>query len=132
MFFYRYKEDKLVNIQLLNEYIEELKDTLQDGLIATSIFNQEDGVPIAEYNIKANSNLAYNSITNYILKKFRDNNLSNIDKFMIFSLENDVTLVIIPVYNYRWAILVDNNKIKLGVLLNMTIPKTRKKLKEIL
>jgi len=121
-----------MKIELLEKHIEELQETLQDGLVATSVFNQEDGVSIVEYNTKNHFNLAYNSITNYILKKFRDYNLLNIDKYMIFSLENDMILIIIPLYNYRWALVVDNNKIKLGILLNAIIPQTREKFKEII
>lgn len=117
--------------KLVNDYIDEIKDMLKDGLIATSIFNQ-DGEIIAEYNLSSQSTLACNSITNYILKKFRDHNLSNIDKYMIFSLEDDKILIIIPLYNHRWMILIDNNIIKLGILLNRVIPEIREKFKKIL
>jgi hypothetical protein len=121
-----------MNQEILLEYIEELKDELKDGLIATSIFNQEDGIAIVEYNTQKESTLAYNDITNYIISKFREHNIENIDKYMIFSLENNNILIIIPLLNYRWAILVDNNIVKLGVLLNMTISNRRKKFKSIL
>lgn len=121
-----------MNQEIVLEYIEGLKDELQDGLIATSIFNKEDGKAIVEYNTQKESTLAYNNVTNYIITKFREHNLANIDKYMIFSIEDNNILIIIPLLNYRWAILVDNDIVKLGVLLKITIPNIQKKFKLIL
>ncbi len=118
--------------ELLLEKIKELKSELQDGLIATSIFDQEDGKAIVEYNTQKESTQAYDNITNYIITTFREYNIANIDKYMIFSIEDNNILIIIPLFNYRWAIVVDNSIIKLGVLLSMTIPNTRKRFKSIL
>jgi len=118
--------------ELLLEKIKELKSELQDGLIATSIFNQEDGKAIVEYNTQKESTRAYDNITNYIITTFREYNISNIDKYMIFSIEDNNILIIIPLFNYRWAILVDNDIVKLGVLLKITIPSIQKKFKLIL
>ncbi len=121
-----------MNQEIVLKYIEGLKDELQDGLIATSIFNQEDGKAIVEYNTQKESTQAYDNITNYIITTFREHNLANIDKYMIFSIEDNNILIIIPLLNYRWAILVDNDIVKLGVLLKITIPNTQKKFKLIL
>ena len=121
-----------MNKTLLNEYMKNLKDNLDDGLIATSLCNQEDGIAIAEYNSSLDATLAYNDIVNYTIKKFRDHNVPNINKYMIFNLENDKTLIIIPLDIYRWTILVDDNKIKLGVLLKIVIPQVREKFKSVL
>jgi hypothetical protein len=112
--------------------MKNLKDNLDDGLIATSLCNQEDGIAIAEYNSSLDATLAYNDIVNYTIKKFRDHNVPNINKYMIFNLENDKTLIIIPLDIYRWTILVDDNKIKLGVLLKIVIPQVREKFKSVL
>jgi len=121
-----------LNSILLDSEIEELKESLKDGLISTTIFHKNNGQPIIEYNSIPSSSSAYNNIVNHTLKIFREYNLENIDKYIIFNLEDDKSLIILPLIDYRWAILVDNQKVKLGVILKVIIPNSRKRFEEII
>lgn len=112
--------------------IEELKKTLKDGLLSTIIFDKDSEEIIMEYNYTPNSTKAYNSIIKHTLNIFREYKLDNIDKYMLFHLENNKILVILSIYNYRWTLLVNNNQVKLGVLLNIVIPNMRNKFQDII
>ncbi len=117
---------------LLENEVRELKESLKDGLVSTSIFHKNNGQPIVEYNSISTSSGAYNNIVNHTLKIFREYNLDNIDKYIIFNLEDDKSLIILPLIDYRWAILVDNSRVKLGVILKVIIPNSRKRFEEII
>jgi len=112
--------------------IKELKKTLKDGLLSTIIFDKDSEEIIMEYNYTPNSTKAYNSIIKHTLNIFREYKLDNIDKYMLFHLENNKILVILSIYNYRWTLLVNNNQVKLGVLLNIVIPNMRNKFQDII
>ncbi len=111
--------------------ITELKDILKDGLLSTVIFDKDSEEIMAEYHYIKDSVKVYNSVINKTLNIFRKNKLSNIDKYMLLHLEDDQTLVILPISKYRWILLIDNNQVKLGVLLNIIIPRLRDKFQDI-
>ena len=112
--------------------IDELKKTLEDGLLSTIIFEKDNDSAVVEYNSVDNSTKAYNRLINSTLEIFREYRFDNIDKYMLFHLENDGILIILPLYNYRWVLLIDNNRVKLGSILNIIIPNTRKKFENII
>ncbi len=111
--------------------IRELKDILKDGLLSTVIFDKDSEEIMAEYHYIKDSVKVYNSVINKTLNTFRKNKLSNIDKYMLLHLEDNQILIILPISKYRWIILIDNNKVKLGVLLNIIIPRLRDKFQDI-
>lgn len=121
-----------MDIKKLNQAIEQLKDTLGDGLIATDIFTIQDGISIAGYNPQPKASAMFNVLTNNIIKTLRVADFPSLDKYFLMNLEGDKMVIILPLGEYRWGILIDTNKAQLGLLVSIAIPDSIKAFQEAL
>jgi len=111
-----------MNVTKLNEALEVLKENLGESLLSTAIAMNIDGQSIAGFN----SNPKFAAIIVKIIKVINDSakigGLPQIGKYATFDLENDRVLVILPLGEYIWGMLLDGTKTQMGLLLNIEIP----------
>ena len=111
-----------MDIKKLKASVEVLKDDLGDGLIATDIFTVEDGMSIAGYNPQPKASALFNNLTTDLMETLRSANFPNLDKYYILDLEGDHLVIVLPLGDYRWGMLVNSKKVQLGLLLSIAIP----------
>ena len=116
----------------LRDAIKILKDDLGEGLIATDIFTVAEGMSIAGYNSQPKANALFNNLTTDLMKTLRSANFPNLSKYYILDLEGDHLLIVLPLGDYRWGILVNSKKVQLGLLLSIAIPNSIKAFEDAL
>jgi len=121
-----------MNVQKLNHAIEQLKGDLGDGLVATDIFTVKDGISIAGYNTQPKASALFNLLTSNIMKTLRGAGFPNLDKYFMLNLEGDKMVIILPLGEYRWGMLVDTTKAQLGLLVSIAIPNSLEAFEEAL
>ena len=111
-----------MNIPKLNEAIEILKTNLGESLIAAAISMTVDGQSLAGFN--SNPKLA--AVMVKLVKVINDANkaggLPQLGKYATLDLQDDKVLVVLPLGDYVWGMVLDTNKIQMGLLLNIEIP----------
>ncbi len=111
-----------MNIQKLNEAIEILKTNLGESLISTCIAMSVDGQSIAGFN----SNPKFAALIVKLVQVANDTakkgGLPQLEKYATFDLQEDRVLVLLPLGDYVWGILLDSQKTQMGLLLNIEIP----------
>jgi hypothetical protein len=111
-----------MNVTKLNEAIGLLKTNLGESLISTAIAMNIDGQSIAGFN----SNPKFAALIVKIVKVVNDtvkiSGIPQIGKYATFDLQDDQLLVILPLGEYIWGILLDGTKTQMGLLLNIEIP----------
>jgi YesN/AraC family two-component response regulator len=117
-----YKEVTM-NIQKLNKAIESLRESLGSALISTDIFGSEDAQSIAGYNSQPAAAAVFTQITNYLNSSLRDAKFPEIGRYYLLDLVDRKMVLIIPMGDYIWGMLIDGTKTQLGLLLNLAIPK---------
>jgi CheY-like chemotaxis protein len=121
-----------MNIQKLNKAIESLRESLGSGLLSTDIFGTEDGQPIVGINSKPEACAIFTQITDYLNKALKDTRLPEIGRYYLLDLVDQKMLLVIPMGDFIWSMLIDGNKTKLGMLLNLVIPKAIESFEEAL
>ena len=112
-----------MNVQKLNQAVEAMKKDLGDGLLATDIWIVADGVSIAAYNPQPKATALFNQLTSYLADTLRDSGFPGLGKYYLLDLVDNNMVIILPMGEYRWGMLIDSSKIQLGLLLNIVIPK---------
>ncbi len=112
-----------MNVQKLNQAVETMKKDLGDGLLATDIWIVADGVSIAAYNPQPKATALFNQLTSYLADTLRDSGFPGLGKYYLLDLVDNNMVIILPMGEYRWGMMVDSSKIQLGLLLNIVIPK---------
>jgi hypothetical protein len=116
------KENAVMNVAKLNQAIEVLKTNLGESLISTAIAMNSDGQPIAGHNSSPKFAALIVKIIKIINENTKIGGLPQMGKYATFDLQEDRVLVVLPLGDYIWGILLDNNKTQMGLLLNIEIP----------
>ncbi|SFV52108.1 hypothetical protein MNB_SV-9-567 [hydrothermal vent metagenome] len=121
-----------MNIKKLNQAIEVLKDDVGEGLVSCDIFTVADGMSIAGHNPQPKASALFNQLTSNIMKTLKGARFPNLSKYYIMDLEGDHMVIILPLGDYRWGILVNSKKVQLGLLLSIAIPNSIEAFEEAL
>lgn len=109
-------------VSKFDKAVELLKKEIGETLLASGIFTIEDSKTITSYKSSAKTAELFNEMSKNINKYLKKMKLPSIGKYYILDLANSKTLIIVTFNKYRWAILLDSRKLKLGLLLNLVLP----------
>jgi hypothetical protein len=121
-----------MNIKKLRSAIDKLKEDLGDGLIASDIWMVADGQSICGYNPQPKATALFNQVTTFLNKSLKTSNFPALGKFYIIDLTDNKMVMIIPMEEYQWGMLVDSRNVQMGLLLNVILPDIVLKFKEAL
>jgi len=112
-----------MDVSKLNEAIETLRKDLGDGLLATDIFSAADGQSIIGYNTNNAACALFNQVTDHLNKVMKSSGFPEIGKYYFIDLADDKIVLNIPLGDYQWLMLLEGSQVKLGLLLNVVIPR---------
>ncbi len=111
-----------MNVTKLNEAIGLLKTNLGESLLSTTIAMNIDGQSIAGFNSSPKFAALIVKIVKVVNDTVKISGIPQIGKYATFDLQDDQLLVILPLGEYIWGILLDGTKTQMGLLLNIEIP----------
>jgi len=112
-----------MNIQKLNSAIEELKTNLGVGLLATDIFDSAEKQSIAGWNTNPQACAVFGQITEGMNNALSESQFPTLGKYYLLNLVSNKLVMVIPLGDYQWGMLLDKSKISLGLVLNIALPK---------
>ncbi len=124
------KEVDGMKLEKLNNAIEVLKEDLGNGLLATDIFGSKDGQPIAGWNSQPAASALFSQITKMMNKALKDAGFPALNQYYLLNLEGNKVVLVIYMKDYQWGVLMDSEKVPLGMLLNVAMPKALRAFKE--
>jgi DNA-binding response OmpR family regulator len=117
------KKEEHMNVQKLNKAIEILKESLGGALMATDIWGSADMQSIAGFNSQPAATALFGQIINSTNRALKDSGFPMLGKYCVFDLVDGKMVVLIPMGEYAWGMLVDGKKAQLGLLLNVALPR---------
>ena len=116
------KEEKM-NVKQLNEIIKEVKEDLGDALLSTDIWTAADGQTIAGYNSNPKVAALMNRVGQQFVEAISGAKFHALDKYYILDLNDKKMMICLMFTDYWWGMLLDVDKVQLGLLLNVVVPK---------
>ncbi len=117
------KKEERMNVSKLNKAIEVLKESMGGALMATDIWGTHDMQSIAGYNTQPIATALFGQIINSTNVALKEAGFPILGKYCVFDLVDGKMVVLIPMGDYAWGMLVDGKKAQLGLLLNVSLPK---------
>jgi hypothetical protein len=111
-----------MNVKKLREAVEMQKESLGDGLLASDIFSSNDGQSLVGYNSNPQACALFNRITQMLLKALDGSAFPKLTDYYIINLEGGHMVIVLPMGDFQWGMLINTNKVQLGLLLNIVIP----------
>ena len=116
-------KEKQMDVQKIKAAIDVLKSDLGDGLLATDIFGSKDGQSIAGYNTQPKGSALFSQMTHRLQSTLQGSGFPGLGRFYILDLVDEKMVIVMPMGDYQWGMLVDGKKTQLGLLMNVVMPK---------
>lgn len=128
--FKKRKEITKMNVKKLNEAIDVLKEDLAGALLATDIWTVADGQSLAGFNPQPKAVALFNQVTANMMKSLKGSGFPVLGRYYILDLVDGKMVIVIPLEEYQWGMLIESSKAPLGLLLNVVIPQAIDKFEE--
>jgi hypothetical protein len=112
-----------IQVGKLKQIIEELKDDLGGGFIATDIWASADAQSLVGYNSQPKAVALFNEVTRMLDKTLKGSDFPGLGNYYMVHLDNDHLIVILSTGAYQQSILVDLSQTTMGILMNVALPK---------
>ncbi len=111
---------KLAKVEAI---LNNLKEELGSGLITTDIWAATDGQAIAGVNSQPAADALFNELWDYMQKVLEGSKFPTLNRYIYLDLTDNKAVLILSYGAYRQGLLIDSEKVKMGVLLNVYVPK---------
>ena len=112
-----------MNTKMLEAAVQDLRNILRDGLVATDIWDRGTGLSLAGHNQQPVAVALFTRITDDMEHSLRDSNFPPLSRYYLLDMEGNHTVVVVNHGNLLQGILVDSKRANLGILIAVAIPK---------
>lgn len=114
----------MIDIEVLNKAVEELKAILKEGLIASDFWESSTALSLAGYNSQPAATAMFNQMTAAMTETLEMAGFPKLNRFYLLDMEGDQTVLVIRHPNdVLQGILINNKKANLGVVVAVALPK---------
>jgi hypothetical protein len=109
--------------KILEAAVQDLRNLLRDGLVATDIWDRATGLSLAGYNQQPVAVALFTRVTTEIESALADSNFPSLGRYYTMDMENNHTAVVVNHGSLLQGMLVDNKRSNLGILIAVAIPR---------
>jgi hypothetical protein len=109
--------------KILEAAVQDLRNLLRDGLVATDIWDRSTGLSLAGYNHQPVAVALFTRVTTEIEGSLADSNFPPLGRYYTMDMENNHTAVVVNHGPLLQGMLVDNKRANLGILIAVAIPR---------
>jgi hypothetical protein len=112
-----------VDVKKVNTIVKEVQEDLGDALLATDIWTTADGTIITGFNSNPKAAALMNQIGQQFIEALTGAKFPVLEKYYIVDLHDGKMIICLLFNDYQWGMLLDAEKVQLGLLLNVIAPK---------
>ena len=116
-------KDTKMDVKKLNAIVQEVQDDLKDVLITTDIWATADGTVIAGFNSNPKAAALLNRIGQGFIDALKGSKFRPLEKYYMLDLHDGKMVLCLMFDDYWWGMVLETEKVQLGLLLNVVAPK---------
>jgi len=113
----------MIDTKVLDLAVQDLRNVLRDGLVATDIWERTAGLSLAGYNQQPVAVALFTRITTELESSLTDSNFPPLARYYLLDMEGNHTVAVVNHGALLQGILVDNKRANLGILISVAIPR---------
>jgi hypothetical protein len=113
----------MIDTKALDLAVQDLRNILRDGLVATDIWDRAAGLSMAGFNQQPVAVALFTRITTELESSLADSNFPALARFYLLDMEGNHTVVVVNHGTLLQGILCDNKRANLGILISVAIPR---------
>lgn len=122
----------VLNLNKLNSGVTEIRETLLSQLLMTDIFLSNNSRSLAGWNSNPLACSQFAAITRSLVSSMQGSGFPDLGAYYLMDLDDDHLVFIVVRDELQWGFLLRGLKDRLGLLLNIVLPKALKTLDESL
>jgi hypothetical protein len=112
-----------MDVKKVNAIVKEVHEDLGDALLSTDIWTAADGTVIAGVNSSPKAAALMNQVGQELVDALTGSKFPSIEDYYILDLHDGKMMLCLLLGDYQWGLLLDTEKVQLGLLLNVVTPK---------
>ena len=112
-----------MDVKKVNAVVKEVQEDLGDALLSTDIWTTADGTVIAGFNSNPKAAALMNHVGEEIVKACTGSKFPSLEDYYILDMQDGKMMICLFFGDYQWGMLLDVDKVQLGLLLNVVAPK---------
>jgi hypothetical protein len=113
----------MIDTKALDLAVQDLRNILRDGLVATDIWDRAAGLSLAGFNQQPVAVALFTRITDELDSSLADSNFPSLGRFYLIDMEGNHTVAMVNHGSLLQGMLVDNKRANLGILISVAIPR---------
>ena len=113
----------MIDTKILELAVQDLRNLLRDGLVATDIWERGAGLSLAGHNQQPVAVALFTRITAELEGSLADSGFPALAKYFLLDMEGNHTVAVVNHGTLLQGILVDNKRANLGILISVAIPR---------
>jgi hypothetical protein len=113
----------MIDTKILDSAVQDLRNVLRDGLVATDIWDRTAGLSLAGFNQQPVAVALFTRITTELESSLTDSNFPPLARYYLLDMEGNHTVAVVNHGSLLQGILVDNKRANLGILISVAIPR---------
>lgn len=113
----------MIDVKTLELAVQDLRNVLRDGMVATDIWDRASGLSLAGFNQQPVAVALFTRITGELESSLADSQFPHLARYYLIDMEGNHTAVVINHGNILQGMLVDNKRANLGLLISVAIPR---------
>ena len=113
----------MIDTKILDLAVQDLRNILRDGLVATDIWDRTAGLSLAGYNQQPVAVALFTRITAELQGSLADSGFPALARYYLIDMEGNHTAAVINHSTLLQGVLVDNKLANLGILISVAIPR---------
>jgi hypothetical protein len=113
----------MIDTKILDSAVQDLRNILRDGLVATDIWDRSAGLSLAGFNQQPVAVALFTRITAELESSLADSNFPPLARYYLLDMEGNHTVAVINHGPLLQGMLVDNKRANLGILIAVAIPR---------
>ncbi|NJK45381.1 MAG: hypothetical protein HC933_14925 [Pleurocapsa sp. SU_196_0] len=114
-----------MNADIISDAIAQIRTMIGEGLISTGMTGPE-GLVIVGYNYDEGSSGFSIMLTNFVRNALTTSGFAPLGRFHMGRLANNALGIIFVEHDYCWSMTLDLNKVNLGIIMNIVVPRALK------
>jgi hypothetical protein len=113
----------MIDTKVLDLAVQDLRNILRDGLVATDIWDRSAGLSLAGFNQQPVAVALFTRITDELDSSLADSSFPALGRYYLIDMEGNHTVVMVNHGSLLQGMLVDNKRANLGILISVAIPR---------
>jgi hypothetical protein len=113
----------MFDTKVLDLAVQDLRNVLRDGLIATDIWERTAGLSLAGFNQQPVAVALFTRMTTDLESSLTDSNFPPLSRYFLIDMEGNHTAAVINHGPLLQGLLIDNKRANLGILISVAIPR---------